>query len=376
MHDGWEDQNIKFDPGPGFQFLNLLLNAKGGFDMKKRITFNRQRANQNMSVVFMIAIVLLLHTPLVLAQVADANLQNFQRFVNGSVLIKEAVVYRKYSKTDGTLLNEEWWRFGYQGDTWYAQLLKPDKQDPSKFIPSESNTSVCGATYTQLWTVGDKDFHIADKATARGSVPDKYGDYYRNLMFSALSLGLPRQLDVLSIRESPIKWDGLQFTATVATKVDSRGNAFKTGSAKGKLSLGSNGLPASMKYSQDGDFKGASVTYEYKPETTGIPVIFVKKYGDKVMRYEFVSLTMGTNDQLEKDGYIPGMFANSKMERNYTFWTNDLSYSLIGNNFKPAFMMQPKRDTKHDRIAIISLLALAGVGGLTLWYRRSYKKTN
>src|SRR5882724_12010540 len=52
------------------------------------------------------------------AEGPSTPLQNFRSFVNGAVPVKEAVVYRQISQTN-KVLNEEWWRFGYQPNTWY-----------------------------------------------------------------------------------------------------------------------------------------------------------------------------------------------------------------------------------------------------------------
>jgi hypothetical protein len=41
-------------------------------------------------------------------QAADDGLATFQKFVNGKIPIREAVVYRQLSNTNGTVLNREW----------------------------------------------------------------------------------------------------------------------------------------------------------------------------------------------------------------------------------------------------------------------------
>jgi hypothetical protein len=79
-------------------------------------------------------------------QANDAAPATFQKFVNGEVPVKEAIVYRELSDTiSGKVLNKEWWRFGYQNDSWFVQRLKPDTNDSSKLIPI--NSDIYGASF-------------------------------------------------------------------------------------------------------------------------------------------------------------------------------------------------------------------------------------
>jgi len=85
-------------------------------------------------------------------QETTARLATFQKFVNGEVPVKEAVVYRELSKTNGTVLNREWWRLGYQNDTWFVQRLIPVATNSSHLVPRDA---ICGASFAQLWTVSE-----------------------------------------------------------------------------------------------------------------------------------------------------------------------------------------------------------------------------
>lgn len=68
------------------------------------------------------------------ANATNSNLIFFQDFVNGNIPIKEAIVYRNIAKLDGTWMNEEWWRFGCQDNTYYVQRLEPDKETVQKLV--------------------------------------------------------------------------------------------------------------------------------------------------------------------------------------------------------------------------------------------------
>lgn len=293
----------------------------------------------------------------------------FQNFINGQVPIKEAVVYRKILNTNGAILNQDWWRFGYQSDTWYLERLVPDKDDSSKLV-SRPNGNICGTSYRSVWTVSDKDIHTAAKSSASGSVPESFTKFYCNLMISTLSLGVPRRLDVLTIDEAPIEMHASEFTSTVGTKFDKKGTIIEARPIDGTWKANADGLPVSLQYPGIGEFSGGSVDYEYSSSTTRLPTVFTIKRTKDVLRYEFLSLSLGTNDLVTTNGYVPSLFATAtgtNFQRHITVWTNSLAYSLTNGKLRPAF----GADRKKNGTFIMVILALASATFLTLWYRRS-----
>jgi hypothetical protein len=184
---------------------------------------------------------------LALSNNSEARLATFQEFVNGEVSIREAIVFRRITKSDGALVNQEWWRFGYQNDTWYVQRLTPAVDDSSKLVPLPGNT-VCGASVDRLWTVGDKDVHWAARDSAAGSIPDTFGEFSRSLLLSALSLGLPRLTEVLSIEKAPVTWNQTKFTSETASKRDPQGKVLAFGTATGEVVLSPEGTSASAPF--------------------------------------------------------------------------------------------------------------------------------
>jgi hypothetical protein len=146
----------------------------------------------------------------------DAKLLNFQKFVNGDVPVKEAVVCRQLSDSNGIPSNREWWRFGCQNGTWFVQRLFPENNNSTNLVPTDS--TVCGASFAQCWVVSDTKLHLAPKSDFGGSVIDHFGFFYRSQMYGALTLGIPRNMSVRDQENAPIKWDGLSFATTIASK--------------------------------------------------------------------------------------------------------------------------------------------------------------
>jgi hypothetical protein len=316
--------------------------------------------------------------PVLSAGATNARLALFQDFVNGQVPVKEAVVYRRISKPDSTVANQEWWRFGCQENTWFVQRLQPDKDDPSKLVPLPGN-EVIGASHEFQWIVSDKYVDAVPKTLARGSSPDTHGAFPRSLMFCALSLGLPRRTGMASIDEAAIEWNGLRFRTVVGSKRDKTGAVLETAMIEGQLTLGENGLPASAEFPGAGQFPSGSVTYEYGVDTAGIPAAFTVEYADSVRqyRYEFLSLTRAVDDASQADGYGPSQFADLNLVRLITVWTNDKPYSLIKGKLWPAFgarHIYGQEPRRNGPIILISLAAAASTI-LALWYRRSKKET-
>ncbi|HTV63657.1 MAG TPA: hypothetical protein VMH30_13920 [Verrucomicrobiae bacterium] len=307
------------------------------------------------------------------AQAANDKLLMFQKFVNGEVPIREATVYRTFSRPDGKTLVREWFRFGYQDGTWYIRRLMPDPDDPSKLVPRpDDDDTVCGASLTEFWTMTDRNIDVVDKAFASGSVPDSYGEVFRNYMFRALSLGLPRQSSVLNLEDSQIEWNGLSFKTTVTSKWGRGGTTLETAVITGELTLGDNGLPASALYPGVGQLPPGSVTYEYATPNAGIPSSFILKFDQSVYHYTFLSLTLGTDDLAQTGGYVPSMFGDMKIARMLTVWTNSLSWTLHGKKFYPDFgvnIIVPHRKL----IGPFILISVAIVTGaiLALWYKRT-----
>jgi thiol-disulfide isomerase/thioredoxin len=269
------------------------------------------------------------------SETTNAGLATFQKFVNGEVPVKEAVMYRELSRTNGAVINREWWRFGHQNDTWFVQRLKPEATNSDKLVPYDSN--ICGASSAQLWAVGDQNLHLAAKDVASGSVPDTFGGFYRNLMFSTFSLGIPRENSVLKITDAPVKWEGLEFNTIVGSKRGQKGKVLARASITGQLELGDNGLPASAKFPGADQFSSGTVTYEYSSDTVGIPKIFVVKYPDTTFRYEFLSLALGSNDLAKSDGYVPSLFADMARKRIVMLWTNEFPYEQREGKSYPSF---------------------------------------
>ena len=308
------------------------------------------------------------------AGTANAKLALFQDFVNGKVPVKEAVVYRKITKPDGAVDNQDWWRFGCQENTWYCQRLQPDKNDASQLVP-HGDQEVGGASYTHLWIIDDRNVHLAVKESADGSLLDKYP--LRNLMQSTLSLGLPRRTDKIEVSEAPIEWNGTKFSTIYYDGPDEKGHRV-TVVLEGEVKLGIGGAPTVARWAPVRNLPGGAVTFEYGADTNAVPSVFAVKYSDEDLeyRYEFLSLTLGSNNLSETEGYVPALFSDLRLERNVKIWTNRQDYSLINgklmSNARPMriYGQGPKRG------GLITLVSLVGVTAtiLALGYRRWAKE--
>lgn len=250
------------------------------------------------------------------AQNTNSPFETFQRLTTGRIPIKDAVVYRRHSTPDGKVLNEEWMRFGYQEGTWFVYHLTPDTNSPSQLVPVDYHV-VCGASLDQLWTISSRNFHIADKDTATGSVPDRYGAFSRDFMWQTLALGIPY------LENTNIHWAGTNFTTTVASKRDKRGHPTERAPLKGTLRLGTNGLPIGGEFPVIGDHPPEKVTYEYAPDSAGIPTAFTEIFAGPdpaIFRYEFLSLELGEVKLEDTGGYVPTMFGVPKFGREARLW--------------------------------------------------------
>jgi thiol-disulfide isomerase/thioredoxin len=261
----------------------------------------------------------------------EDKLLNFQKFVNGELAVKEAVMCRQVAGSNGVVLNREWWRFGCQKGTWFVQRLNPAGTNSPKLVPLDS--TVCGASFAQYWVISDENLHLA----GRDEALEHSSWYDRILMIGALSLGIPRQVPVQENENTLVKWNGLEFNTVMGTKWDPNGEVVATAPLRGELELGANGLPATARFSGGGQLSSATITYEYPPDTEGIPSVFVIKYPGTAYRYEFLSLTVGSNDLAKTEGYVPSMFADMKTGRTVMLWTNELPYEQKEGKSYPAF---------------------------------------
>jgi thiol-disulfide isomerase/thioredoxin len=166
-------------------------------------------------------------------------------------------------------------------------------------------------------------------------------------MFSALSLGLPRRSDLRTITDSQIDWAGSNFKTEVASKHGTNRLVLATALITGRLTLGTNGLPISADIPAVGDVAACSVIYEYADSNAVLPSIFTIKYPSRRYRFEFLSLKLGTNDLTGTGGYAPSSFADMKLDRHVTLWTNDRPYSLINGEITPAFRPPPPEPGKQ-----------------------------
>lgn len=283
-----------------------------------------------------VTLVCFLQALAVLGQPANENLATFQKFVIGEIPVKEAVVFQKITAANGTLINQEWWRCGWQANTWYCQRLKPDANNPGKLVPVFED-EVIGESFTHAWILGHEHIHVMAKADEANSIFDDYGEFPRELMFKTISLGLPRMLDVHEIEEVPIEWSDLECHTIVGTNWDSRGRTIGKTPLVGKLILNERGCPIFAEFPSVGDLGKQSVAYEYETESNAIPMTFTKKYPRGEIRSEFISLELGSNDLVKTDGYAPSLFADMKSSRTVTFWTNELEYEQRDGKFYPSF---------------------------------------
>lgn len=88
-------------------------------------------------MVLAILIVSFLNRPLE-ADDLSVRFEEFKSFIHGDINVREAVVYRRISTLEGNLINQEWYRFGFQKETWFAQRLKPSFNDPKQLFFSQS----------------------------------------------------------------------------------------------------------------------------------------------------------------------------------------------------------------------------------------------
>ncbi len=304
------------------------------------------------------------------AQEANPAVAAFQRFVNGEEPIQEAVVYRRITNPDGKLDNQEWMRFGFQGNSWYAQRLTPDPANPTK-LTSLPVAGLKGASFAHLWTLSDKEIHIVAKPFAKGSMPGINTAFEWGFLQSALTLGLRLPHDGIG----NIRWDGLRFTSRAPVGRTPEGIPTATNTFEGLLTLGTDGFPATVTYP---DLPQAVIYYEYGPMNALLPTAFTvtsKQSNDWSERYEFMVLKLGRVDLKPTDGYVPAMFADTKLPRSVSLWTNSLAYLFVNKEFVlSGGATRPKRTGS----LVLGALVAAVISFLALWYWRlkTQHKTN
>lgn len=279
----------------------------------------------------------------------ESDFATFQKFVNGEIPIKEAVVHRTLMK--GKLVNSQRWRFSLQdgGKSWYVQNLE------SQYNP---NHTTCGASLAQLWVVGDKALDVGDKACAEGSGPYKMTRFERSLLWRAVSLGLPCEQDALQV--PPVKWMGSRFEAMKTVPITGQEKSISQ-MAHGEVKL-KDGRP-----SETVDESGRVIaTYEYE-DAGPIPKAWIA-YGGEV-RIEFERLELGTNALCGEEGFLPGSFATS-FNLLCSIWTNDVEYNVKQSGlWRASGVVQPRKTGSMAMIAIVAVT----FSGVCLYYMRTKK---
>jgi len=294
-------------------------------------------------------------------QTTGAESATFQDFVNGKVAIKEAVFYREIIKSDGTVEHQDWWRFGLglDGNTWYVQQLQPSTND-AMLLVSKPGHSVYGASSSNVWIISDTDINIVDRKNVKNSLLE-HNTAYRNIMHSALSLGLPRLLNVIDITDAQIQWDGLKFSSKVGVKFDKKGLPTETVVVKGAITPDASGRPATATFSSVDDAYNYSVTYEYKDDRSNIPKVFVMNRAASKSRYEFLTMTFA-DDNSVSDEFKPTQFADMRFQRHVTLWSNQSPYSVFNGALTPAHLAAPT----NERKGTFFLLLLTGISAAFL----------
>lgn len=303
----------------------------------------------------------------------SANLDQVKTFINGKIPIKNALVFRDIRAADGRVLNREWFRFGYQNGTWFAQRLSPDAKEPSK-LTNHPLGVVVGASDRELWTISDENMHVAELGRSRGSVPEAFGSLERSLVFSTLALGVPRRLDITLLSESEIQWNGTRFSSQVITNIGAHGESLKLGTVQGEFEFGSGGRVIGLRHPSLGKYPSRLVRYEYPPDRTNtIPARFIVEADGRIMTYEFLALDLGENESVSGAGYLPGMFAVNNAARNYTFWTNDRPYSFIEGHFQRAYGSANRRATTTIFLGVGLVAASVSAFAYKRWQKTTTK---
>ena len=280
----------------------------------------------------------------------ESDFATFQKFVNGEIPIKEAVVHRTLTLR-GKLVNSQRWRFSLQdgGKSWYVQDLEPHNL----------YHSTSGASLAQLWHVGDETLHVVDKACTERSGPYTMTDFNRSLLWLAVSLGLPCEQDALEVPS--VKWMGNRFEAMQTVRTGD-GKSI-TRMAHGEVKL-KDGRP-----SETVDESGRVIaTYEY-PDAGPIPKAWIASGGE--VRFEFERLELGTNALCGAEGFLPGSFATTS-NVHCSIWTNDVAYMVTDSGlWRASDIVQPR---KTGSMAMIAIVAVTFFSCLVLYYANQKKR--
>ena len=309
---------------------------------------NAIRLSSAPPILACVLLLLLLVPRLCASSPPESDFATFQKFVNGEIPIKEAVVHRTLT-LKGKLVNSQRWRFSLQdgGKSWYVQDLEPHNL----------YHSTSGASLAQLWVVGVESLNVVDKACAERSGPYTMTDFNRSLLWLAVSLGLPCEQDALEV--APVKWMGNRFEAMQTVRTGD-GKSI-TRMAHGEVKL-KDGRP-----SETVDESGRVIaTYEYQ-DTGAIPKAWIASAGE--VRFEFERLELGTNSLCGEEGFLPGSFAKS-FNLLCSIWTNEVAYNVKQSGlWRASDTVQPRRTGSMAMIAIVAVT----FSGVCLYYMRTKK---
>ena len=301
-------------------------------------------------------------------------LRLFQKFVNGEVPVKEAIVYRKITWTNQNKINQEWWRFGYQenGRTWFVQRLVPG--ETNNFVPAPPDGGICGASYSNYWCMSEDNIHLVDKTNYAGSIPDRYGSFPRSLMYASLSLGIPRLREIMELDDSYVEWHGPEFRTLVGVKSNEKNGAAGITNMESSIILNSSGHPILIQMPSAGGMPPGSVTYEYAEKTANLlPSAFSWIIDGTTYRYEFLSLVLGTNDLAQTGGFAPPLFGDVSRVKFVTVWTNSLSWTVRNGKLDPDFIVEKPKRTGAFVLTVI--LVVTGTFLALLYQRQNKNKT-
>lgn len=297
----------------------------------------------------------------------NGNLEFFQRFTTGKEPIKEAVVFRKLSTSTGKLINQEWLRFGLQGDSWYVEQLVPENATSTNLIHKPSS-SICGRSYTDIWTVNERTLHMVDPDYREGSVPNNYGKPFRAMMNEFIALGIPSINTAAGTawHGPDITWNGTSFSSLI---VNTSSNSFVTNRITGHVITNNNGVVTSAALDED---KDSVIDYQYNSKESKAPTVIVcssKNTNALVSVYEFVIITMGEEHFKDGLGYVPAIFVTNSPERNANIWTNRQSYTITTNGLRANNIPSPRNigSSVFGCVAIITTIFLA------VWLKRKKK---
>ncbi|MHB9006263.1 MAG: hypothetical protein ACYDC1_04980 [Limisphaerales bacterium] len=297
------------------------------------------------------------------ADESNPALKLFQQFSNGQMPIEEAIVYRRIG---GSFTNESWLRFGFQTNTWYGQWVKPDPANAGQFVPVDSRMQ--GASHSHFWLFSDDNIHLVPLDNAKDSTPWEFCKISWSMIRQALSFGVPMPHDGVG----GIHWDGPRFESRTITEFDQTWTPLETNVVRGVLVLGPDGRPRSTEYTAKDQRLNSVVTYEYAPDSQGLPRVFTetKVNGDSTWRFEFLALKMGAVDLSQTDGYVPSLFADMTLPRKTAVWSHEKVWYVEGDELKPGFGFEPYRPPNSSAPWVLGAVALVLTLFLARWLLR------